>query len=88
MRKSDAIYDVSLEANLSPSLIPVSELHHYQFIKLTITLKMANISTPIPQLKLNDGTSIPMLAYGSKQSPAAVMIVLTIPSRDCLVQVQ
>ena len=27
MRKSDAIYDVSLEANLSPSLIPVSELH-------------------------------------------------------------
>ena len=29
---------------------------------------MANISTPIPQLKLNDGTSIPMLAYGSESS--------------------
>ena len=31
-----------------------------------IPSKMANIPTPIPQLKLNDGTSIPMLAYGSK----------------------
>jgi diketogulonate reductase-like aldo/keto reductase len=26
---------------------------------------MANIHTPIPSLKLNDGTSIPMLAYGT-----------------------
>nr|OQO16583.1 hypothetical protein B0A51_16357 [Rachicladosporium sp. CCFEE 5018] len=26
---------------------------------------MANIHTPIPKLKLNDGTSIPMLAYGT-----------------------
>ncbi|KAF6219821.1 hypothetical protein HO133_003646 [Letharia lupina] len=26
---------------------------------------MANIPTPIPQLELNDGTSIPMLAYGT-----------------------
>ena len=26
---------------------------------------MANIHTPIPSLKLNDGTSVPMLAYGT-----------------------
>jgi hypothetical protein len=26
---------------------------------------MANIHTPIPSLKLNDGTSMPMLAYGT-----------------------
>lgn len=26
---------------------------------------MANISTPIPALKLNDGTSMPMLGYGT-----------------------
>lgn len=26
---------------------------------------MANIHTPIPNLKLNDGNSIPMLAYGT-----------------------
>ena len=30
---------------------------------------MAKIPTPIPQLELNDGTSIPMLSYGSKSSP-------------------
>lgn len=49
--------------------------------------KMANIPTPIPQLKLNDGTSIPMLAYGSKSFTHLphLSIVLTIPSRDCLV---
>ncbi|KAM0713778.1 hypothetical protein Q7P37_010740 [Cladosporium fusiforme] len=29
---------------------------------------MANIHTPIPNLKLNDGTSIPMLAYGTGTS--------------------
>ncbi len=39
----------------------------------THTLNMANISTPIPELKLNDGTSIPMLAYGSKPSSAALI---------------
>lgn len=26
---------------------------------------MAKINTPIPSLKLNDGTSMPMLAYGT-----------------------
>lgn len=26
---------------------------------------MAKINTPIPSLKLNDGTSIPMLGYGT-----------------------
>jgi hypothetical protein len=26
---------------------------------------MADIHTPVPSLKLNDGTSIPMLAYGT-----------------------
>lgn len=26
---------------------------------------MANIHTPIPSLKLNDGTSLPMLSYGT-----------------------
>jgi diketogulonate reductase-like aldo/keto reductase len=26
---------------------------------------MADIKTPIPSIKLNDGTSLPMLAYGT-----------------------
>jgi diketogulonate reductase-like aldo/keto reductase len=26
---------------------------------------MAHMHTPIPELKLNDGTSIPMIAYGT-----------------------
>ena len=35
-----------------------------------ITPNMANIPTPIPHLNLKDGTSIPMLAYGSKSFSA------------------
>ena len=30
-----------------------------------LTTTRANISTPIPRLKLSDGTSIPMLGYGT-----------------------
>ena len=41
-------------------------------LRYRIVRSMANISTPIPQLKLNDGTSIPMLAYGSNSSPTAL----------------
>lgn len=35
---------------------------------------MANIPTPIPELKLNDGTSIPMLAYGSESFMSTALI--------------
>jgi ABC-type tungstate transport system permease subunit len=39
-------------------------------IKLSTALErnlttMAKMNTPIPELKLNDGTSIPMIAYGT-----------------------
>jgi predicted aldo/keto reductase-like oxidoreductase len=36
-----------------------------KYIKKKIFEEMAHIHTPIPSLKLNDGTSMPMLGYGT-----------------------
>lgn len=73
---------LSPQSELLPDVVNATILQD-----LSTTPKMANIPTPIPQSELNDGTSIPMLAYGSKSFTHLLHlpIVLTVPSRDCLV---
>jgi diketogulonate reductase-like aldo/keto reductase len=43
---------------------------------------MANIHTPIPTLKLKDGTSVPMLAYGTGTAQSKRNVPETEVSRE------
>jgi hypothetical protein len=42
-----------------------SQLLTLTFQTIYLSFKMANIETPIPSIELNDGTSMPMLAFGT-----------------------
>lgn len=92
MIKNTIVNNMTFEGEIIPEIILTPQRGNEHSDPTTVRAmcsspKMAKIPTPIPQLKLNDGTSIPMLAYGSKSFTHLphLSIVLTIPSRDCLV---